>query len=52
MSAHVVAHAGHGSWWLDMIWLAPVLIFVVWISVNALRDRKRVKAARERRGPS
>lgn len=36
-----LAHGGHSGAWLEYIWTAPVLLFVIWISVTAWRDRRR-----------
>lgn len=36
----LVAHGGHTSTWIEFIWISPVLLFVVWISWRAWRDRQ------------
>ena len=39
MSALVAAHAGH--WLVQVLYFAPILVFVLWLSVSALRQRRR-----------
>jgi hypothetical protein len=34
-----VAHVGH--WLAEVLYLAPVLVVVTWISVKAILDRRR-----------
>ena len=45
----VVAHGGHSAWWVEFIWVAPVLLFVGFIAVNALRDRRKIQESRQAR---
>ena len=35
----LVAHAGH--WLVETLYVMPVVVIVVWISVKALLDRRR-----------
>jgi len=35
----VLAHFGH--WWSSLLYLAPVVIVVGWLSIQAWRDRNR-----------
>ena len=35
----VLAHFGH--WWSSLLYLAPVVIVVGWLSIQAWRDRGR-----------
>ena len=37
----VIAHAGH--WLLNLLYVAPVLVFVVVLSVISFRDRRRMR---------
>ena len=39
-----VAHAGH--WLVELLYVAPVVVIVVFISVKALLDRRREDAGR------
>ena len=40
-----LAHAGH--WLVELMYVLPVLIIVVWISIKAIIDRRREGAGRE-----
>jgi hypothetical protein len=45
------AHVGH--WLAELMYVAPVVIIVGWLSVRALMDRRRERAEeREQPGPS
>ena len=35
----VIAHAGH--WLVEFMYVVPVLVIVVWISIKAIIDRRR-----------
>jgi hypothetical protein len=35
----ILAHFGH--WWTSLLYLAPVVIVVAWLSLQAWRDRGR-----------
>jgi hypothetical protein len=35
----IIAHFGH--WWQSLLYLAPVVIVVGWLSLQAWRDRRR-----------
>lgn len=37
----VLAHAGH--WLLNLLYVAPVFVFVVALSVISFRDRRRMR---------
>ena len=37
----VIAHAGH--WLLNLLYVAPVLVFIVVLSVISFRDRRRMR---------
>jgi hypothetical protein len=43
------AHGGHGSSWIELIWVSPVLLFVVYMSWRAWRDRQLSRTARQDR---
>ena len=34
-----LAHAG--DWLVSLIYMGPVIVIVVWISINSIRDRRR-----------
>ena len=44
----IFAHAGH--WLVSLAYVAPVLVFVVWLAVVTVRDRRadRAKAGKGR----
>jgi hypothetical protein len=44
-----LAHAGH--WLAEMLYVLPVLVVVTWISIRAIIDRRRARAA-ERHEPA
>lgn len=41
-----LAHAGH--WLLEMLYVLPVVVIVMWISVKSMLDRRRARAERRR----
>ena len=41
----IPAHAGH--WLVEVMYVLPVLVLVVWISIRAIIDRRREGAGRE-----
>ena len=39
-----LGHTAGGHWIVEVIWVMPVLVVVVWISIRALIDRRRARA--------
>ena len=37
-----LAHAGH--WLVNVVYVVPVLGFLAWLAVTAIRDRRRARA--------
>ena len=42
----VPAHVGH--WLADLLYVMPVLVIVVWISIRAVIDRRHARADADR----
>jgi hypothetical protein len=42
----VPAHVGH--WAADLLYVMPVLVIVVWISIRAIIDRRSARADEDR----
>lgn len=45
----VLAHAG--DWLVNLIYLAPVIVIVLWIAFTSIRDRRRDRRDGEPRTP-
>jgi hypothetical protein len=43
-----LAHVGH--WLAELMYVAPVVVIVGWLSVRALLDRRRERAEEEEHG--
>ena len=44
MTALPLAHIGH--WWTSLLYLAPVVVVVVWLAIHGWRERHRERTRR------